>query len=158
MKLILLAILLLSSISLFSQLNVDELDREINRATKGKLQHFRKGTKPNILSVYAYKSDGKIFSVMNREEFKSGKKVDSLIGYQFGFINDTLLRVWYMYDTFTSKDKIRGMIMAYISHDKIVALKVSGNTTLPSIQTLIEKSNALKIQAIELVNLSKSNL
>jgi len=143
--------LFILNISLFGQTaSVKELDQKFIKENKHKLTRVKAGKKDEILSVYVFKTDKRIFSIMKREMYKSNKKLDSSIAYQFGYINDTLLRVWFVKSD--PINKMSGMIIAYISEDKIIAIKKTGNIYLPNMSQLKEKSEQLTIMAKELLS------
>lgn len=87
---------------------------------------------------------------MKRQEFRTGKQADSLLGYQFGYINDTLLRIEFF--RFSVIDKKYGSVTAYVSKKKIVAIDKKGDIFLPDPTVLANKSAELLDQAKVLVD------
>src|SRR3982750_3308635 len=116
---------LIATENLMAQISVKQLDREIRNEVKGKLTTLRTGEKATLLVVHVFKSDNRIFSVMKREKFGSGKQADSVLAYQFGYINDTLLRIWY--SRLTLRDSKNGYVAAYLSNNKIVSIDKKGD-------------------------------
>ncbi len=136
--------------SLLAQQSVKIIDQTVKKEVKGKLTKLKKDKYDNQLLVYIYKTDKRIFSVSKRMAFKSGGVIDSTVAYQFAFISDTLLRVW-----FTKIDPIRkkkGHIIAYINGDKLLAQESHGDIYMPDLAELKSKSKELMLLGIELVN------
>ncbi len=144
------------SSSLFAQsTSVKEFDKSFKKSIKHKVTRFETEKKDELLSVYVFKTDKRIFSIMKRNVFRSNKKADSLVAYQFGYINDTLLRVWI--NRSDPGAKRSGVVIAYISDDKVIAIEKSGNIDLPSVVLLKEKSKELIVEAEEFLKTINQN-
>ena len=143
-------LLLFLNTQLYSQSSVKELDRVVKKDIRGKLKKQRTGRKDELLVVYTLKSTGKIFSIMKREKFQSGNKADSLVSYQFSYISDTLLRVFYT--RLDVENRRNGVIILYLNADRIIAMKKSGDIELPDMDTLKDKSSELTALAENFIN------
>ena len=110
---------------------------------------IKKGKKDDLLFVYLFRSDRHIYSVMKREKFESKDGVDSTVAYQFCYINDTLLRVWF-YRLYRIHKK-NGAFIAYINRDRIVAQKKIGDIYMPDLKVIKNKLNELKTFGTELI-------
>jgi hypothetical protein len=142
---IFICLLLVASEYLMAQITVKELDKE-QKERKRNFTKLKTGKKDSLLVVYLLRPENRIYSVMKRERFGPGKQVDSILEYQFGYINDTLLRIWYSRTNFPEKK--RGFLIAYLSNRKIVAIHKRGDIYLPDQRILDHKSAEL----IELAN------
>ncbi|MBV4358909.1 hypothetical protein [Pinibacter aurantiacus] len=122
-----------------AQQTVKRLDNIERSKIKGKLIHFKQGGKDDLFEVFVYKENRQIYSIMKIEPVNKEDR-NYINGYQFTFINDTLLRAWYT----SSINHKNGVVIVYITNrDEIIASSKTGDVSLPPVSFLRSKCEEL---------------
>lgn len=129
---------------------IKEWDKEWTKKIKGKLKYFR--AKEHNLFFFYYKSNKTVFSIHKRNNYKTGKRLDSVTSFTACFKNDTLFRVVVRIEY--PKEKESGIIM-YLDGDKILAQDVRNKMDIPEIPAIVEKSYQFLSQANKLLKEEK---
>lgn len=129
---------------------IKEWDKEWNKKIKGKLKYFR--SKEHNLFFFYYKSDKTVFSIHQRNYYKTGKRLDSGTSFTACFKNDTLFRVVVRIEY--PKEKAGAVIM-YLDGNKILAQDITNKMSLPDLPIIIEKSYLFLAQANKLLKEKK---
>ncbi|MEP6465756.1 MAG: hypothetical protein ABJB05_05605 [Parafilimonas sp.] len=138
------SLFIIISISLTAQSSVKQLDKQIESSLKHKLNKFHiRINGQELLTAYVFKSNKQIYSVTKTAGFKSNGHYDSSVSYQFAYVNDTLLRVWYQ-KTYPEGKNTGTTIIAYFANDKIIAFQKHGHEDLPDLPYLKNKSEELQ--------------
>ncbi len=119
----------------FAQESVKELDQKFRREIKGRLARVQVGKRPTGISIYYFKSDQRLYSIQQFEKSDSSSTRET---FQFAYINDTLLRVYY----FKLEPRLKKHVIAvkYMVQGTTVALNIKGDLSIPDNATFIEKS------------------
>ena len=119
----------------FAQESVKDLDQKFRREIKGKLAKVQVGKRSSRIGIYYYKSDKRLYSILQSEKADSSSTRET---FQFAYINDTLLRVYY----FKLEPRLRKHVIAvkYLVQGTTVALDIKGDLSIPDNATFIEKS------------------